>query len=127
MVRPIGIAPAARIRATTGASVAAIDPNVGKVQWHNKFSEKGGRPSIAVNDGQVAISYYEKGVMKMIFLSRDGVSQPSSLLKVLDGNNPRPSLAAGAKKGEWTVAWQDSDVPNGMAEIYAARIVCRTQ
>jgi hypothetical protein len=97
------------------------------VQWHNKFSEKGGRPSIAVNDGQVAISYYEKGFMKMVFLSRDGVSPPSSLLRVNDGNNPRPSLAAGARKGEWSVAWQDSDVPKGMAEIYAARIVCRTQ
>ena len=108
-----------------GASVAAIDPNVGKVQWHNKFSEKGGRPSIAVNDGQVAIAYYEKGIMKMVFPSRDGVSQPSSLLRVLDGNNPRPSLAAGTKKGEWSVAWQDSDVPKGSPEIYASRIVCR--
>ncbi len=108
-----------------GASVAAIDPNVGNVQWHNKFSDKGGRPSIAVNDGQVAIAYYEKGTMKMVFLSRDGVSKPSTLLRVLDGNNPRPSLAAGAAKGEWNVAWQDSDVPKGSPEVYAARIVCR--
>ena len=110
-----------------GASVAAIDPNVGKVQWHNKFTEKGGRPSIAVNDGQVAITYYEKGYMKMVFLSRDGVSQPSTLLKVFDNNNPRPSLSAGAKKNEWSVAWQDSDAAKASAEIYAARIVCRTQ
>jgi serine/threonine-protein kinase len=108
-----------------GASVAAIDPNVGKVQWHNKITDKGGRPSIAVNDGQVAVTYYERGIMKMVFLSRDGVSPPSSLLRVLDGNNPRASLAAGAKKGEWNVAWQDADVPKGNSEIYAARIVCR--
>ena len=108
-----------------GASVAAIDPNVGKVQWRNQFTEKGGHPTIAVNDGQVAISYYESGFMKMAFLSRDGVSAPSTLVKILDGNNPRPSLAAGAKKGEWSVAWQDSDAPKGPAEIYAARIVCR--
>jgi len=110
-----------------GASVAAIDPNVGKVQWHNKFTEKGGRPSIAVNDGQVAIAYYEKGFMKMVFPSRDGVSQPSTLVKVLDSNNPRPSLSSGAKKNEWSVAWQDADAAKAPAEIYAARIVCRTQ
>jgi eukaryotic-like serine/threonine-protein kinase len=111
-----------------GASVAAIDPNVGKVQWHNKFSEKGGHPSIAVNDGQVAISYYENKTLKMLFLSRDGVSPSSPLVKVKDGkDNPRPSLSAGAKKGEWSIAWQDSDVAKGSAEIYAARIVCRTQ
>ncbi len=110
-----------------GASVAAIDPNVGKVQWHNKFSAKGGRPSIAVHDGQVAIVYYEKGTMKMVFPSRDGVSQPSSLARVFDASNPRPSLAAGTKKGEWSVAWQDSDNPKGSPEIYAARIVCRPQ
>ncbi|MDB4943511.1 MAG: Serine/threonine protein kinase [Labilithrix sp.] len=109
-----------------GATVAAIDPNAGKVQWHNRFSEKGGHPTIAVNEGQVAISYYEKGVIKMVFLSRDGVSQPSSLLRVLDNNNPRPSLAPGGKKGEWSIAWQDSDAPRGPAEIYAARLVCRT-
>ena len=108
-----------------GASYANIDPNVGIVQWHNKFSEKGGRPSIAVNDGQVAIAYYEKGALKMSFLSRDGISKPSTLLRVLDANTPRPSLAPGAVKGEWNVAWQDSDVAKGSPEVYAARIVCR--
>ena len=108
-----------------GATVASIDPNAGKVQWHNTFAPKGGHPSIAVSEGQVAITYYEKGAMKMVSLSRDGVSQPSTLLRVFDMNNPRPSLAAGAKKGEWTVAWQDSDVAHGAAEVYASRIVCK--
>jgi len=60
-------------------------------------------------------------------LSRDGVIAPSTLLHTNDtaSNLPRPYLAAGANKNEWTVAWQDSDVPKGSPEIYAARILCR--
>ncbi|MDB4933472.1 MAG: Serine/threonine protein kinase, partial [Labilithrix sp.] len=111
-----------------GAYAAAIDPNVGRVQWRKKFSDKGGRPSIAVKDGQVAISFYEGGKLKMAFLSRDGVIAPSTLLRVYDsagGNIPRPYLAAGASKSEWTVAWQDSDTAKGSPEVYAARILCR--
>jgi serine/threonine-protein kinase len=111
-----------------GAYAAAIDPNVGRVQWRKKFSDKGGRPSIAVKEGQVAISFYEGGKLKMAFLSRDGVIAPSTLMRVNDasGNNiPRASLAAGGSKSEWTIAWQDSDVPKGSPEIYAARILCR--
>ena len=110
-----------------GAYAAAIDPNVGSVQWRKKFSDKGGRPSIAVKDGQVAISFYEAGKLKMAFLSRDGVTAPSTLMHINDvGTNiPRPSLAAGANKSEWTIAWQDSDIPKGSPEIYAARILCR--
>jgi len=97
------------------------------VQWRKKFSDKGGRPSIAVKDGQVAISFYEGGRLKMAFLSRDGVIAPSTLLHTNDtaSNLPRPYLAAGLNKNEWTVAWQDSDVPKGSPEIYAARILCR--
>jgi serine/threonine protein kinase len=109
-----------------GAYAAGLDPNVGRVQWHKKFSDKGGRPSIAVHNGQVAISYYEAGKLKMAFLSRDGVIASSTLLRVNDGrDNPRPALAPGAAKGEWTIAWQDSDVPKGSAEVYASRVVCR--
>ncbi len=112
-----------------GAYAAAIDPNVGNVQWHKKLSsDKGGHPSIAVKDGQVAISFYEQGKLKMAFLSRDGVTAPSTLLHVnSDANSgiPRPYLAAGGSKNEWTVAYQDSDLPKGSPEIYAARILCR--
>jgi hypothetical protein len=56
------------------------------------------------------------------------VIAPSTLLHNNDAtgtNIPRPSLAAGANKNEWTVAWQDSDVPKGSPEIYAARLLCR--
>jgi serine/threonine-protein kinase len=115
-----------------GAYAAMIDPNAGIVQWGGKFSDKGGRPSIAVSDGQVALSFYEAdaprgaqtGRIKMAFLTRDGVGKPTTLLRINDVYNPRPSLAAGAQKGEWTLAWQDSDTPKGAPEVYAARIVC---
>jgi hypothetical protein len=98
------------------------------VQWRKKFSDKGGRPSIAVKDGQVSIAFYEAGKLKMAFLSRDGVIAPSTILRINDasGNNiPRPSLAAGANNNERTVACQDSDIPKGSPEIYATRILCR--
>jgi hypothetical protein len=61
----------------------------------------------------------------MRYLSSDlGVSQPSPLLRVHDVDRPRPTLAAGVDKNEWTIAWQDSDVPRGTPEVYASRIVC---
>jgi len=111
-----------------GAYAAAIDPNAGRVQWRKKFSDKGGRPSIAAHDGQVAISYYEQGRLKLAFLSRDGVSAPSTLLRMAEPtsyNLTRPSLAPGARKNEWTIAWQDSDTPKGSPEVYAARVLCK--
>ncbi|MBS2012966.1 MAG: serine/threonine protein kinase [Deltaproteobacteria bacterium] len=111
-----------------GAFYAFIDPNDGKVQWRKQFSEKGGRPSLAVNGGRVAVAYYEPtkegGRIRMSFLSRDGVSPPSTIARVYDTLAPRPSLAAGAKPDEWTIAWQDSDAPKGTPEVYASRIQC---
>lgn len=111
-----------------GAYAAAVDPNVGRVQWRKKFSDKGGRPSITAHDGQVAVSFYEQGRVKLAFLSREGVSAPSTLLRLADAssyNLPRPSLAPGARKNEWTIAWQDSDLPKGSPEVYASRILCK--
>ena len=99
-----------------GAYAAAIDPNVGRVQWRKKFSDKGGRPSIAVKDGQVAISFYEGGRLKMAFLSRDGVIAPSTLLHTNDSTSstlPRPYLAAGANKNEWTRRMAGLGPPEG--------------
>ncbi len=112
-----------------GAFYAFIDPNDGKVQWRKKFSDKGGRPALAVNSGRVAVAYYEPYAkdywrLKMSFLSHEGVSPPSTIAHVYDGLVPRPSISAGAKPDEWAVAWQDSDVPKGTAEVYAARVLC---
>jgi serine/threonine-protein kinase len=107
-----------------GAWVALIDPVVGKWQWRKKFSDRGGHPSLAVNEGQVALAYYESGRVKMAYLNNDGVQPVSTLLRVHDINNPRPSLAAGTNKNEWSIAWQDSDTPRGGPEVYASRVVC---
>jgi eukaryotic-like serine/threonine-protein kinase len=109
----------------SGAFVGLMDPNEGRIIWRKRFAAKGGRPVLAVNEGQVAVAYYEGGRIKMASLSRDGVSAPSPLLRIYDGSNPRASLAAGAQKNEWYLAWQDSDSPRGSAEVYAARVVCQ--
>ena len=109
-----------------GATAAMIDPKEGKVIWRKRFAEKGGRPSLSVNEGQVAVAYYDQGRVKMAILTGDGVGKPSALFRIHEEKNgARPSLAAGAQKNEWYVAWQDSDVPRGLGEVYAARVVCR--
>jgi serine/threonine-protein kinase len=109
-----------------GVWAAFIDPNAANAQWSNKFSEKGGHPTLAVNGGQVAVAYYEGGRVKMAYLSRDGVKLPAStLFKVTDQDRPRPSLAAGADPAEWMIAWQDADAPKGPPEVYAGRISCK--
>jgi len=111
---------------TGGAWAAMIDPQEGRVIWRKKFADKGGRPSLGVNEGQVAVAYYEKGLVKMALLTGDGVSPSSALFRIFDEKNvPRPYLSAGAQSKEWQLAWQDSDVPRGLGEVYAARVVCR--
>ena len=109
-----------------GAYLAKLDPVKGEVIWHKKFADKGSRPALGVNAGQVAIAYYEKNVLKMGILSGDPVVVSNPIFRVWDPTSPRPSIAAGASKGEWAIAWQDSDVSKAsITEIYAARVFCR--
>jgi serine/threonine-protein kinase len=111
---------------TGGAWAAMIDPKEGRVIWRKKFADKGGRPSLGVNEGQVAVAYYEKNLIKLALLTGDGVGPASTLFRIFDEKNvPRPTIAAGTQKNEWQLAWQDSDVPRGLGEVYAARVVCR--
>lgn len=110
---------------TSGAFAAMIDSKEGKVIWRKKLGEKSGRPSLAVSGGQVAVAYYDGGKIKMSFLSRDGVSAPSALLRIYDATSPRPSLSGVPDKNEWYLAWQDQEPRTTQSEIYAARIVCR--
>jgi len=111
-----------------GAFAAMLDPTQGKVIWRKKFSEKGKRPSVAANDaGQVAIAFYEAGRIKMVGVSRDGVGVQSVFARAL-GDHPRPHLAGGMEKGDWFVAWEDSEPASGAnfaREVYAARLRCR--
>jgi eukaryotic-like serine/threonine-protein kinase len=105
-----------------GASAALIDPVQGKVMWRKKFAEKGGHPALGASpDGEVGVAYFEKGLVRVATLTRDGVGAPSTVAKV-SGDQPKPTLAAGHSKGEWLIAWQDTEATH--SEIYVARVVC---
>jgi len=112
--------------ADSGGFAAMIDPTQGRAVWRKKLGEKGVRPALGVNEGQVAVAFYDRGVLRMANLTGDGVGQPSALYRVLDQTTiPRLSIAAGASKNEWLISWQDADFSKAMSEIYAARIVCK--
>lgn len=109
-----------------GASIAKIDPIANKVLWRKKLSDKGGRPSLGVNNGQVAVAWYEKPFIKFSVINDGGPVLPaSSVFRIFEATNPRPTIAAGATKNEWYMTWQDSDVAKGPSEIYASRLTCR--
>ena len=107
-----------------GAYAAMIDPVKGNLLWHKKLTPQGGRPSLAVSDGQVAVAYYEQGRVRMRILTRDVPDTSGiSILTKVNGDQPRPSLAAGKQKGEWLLAWQEAE--DRHVEAYAARVVCK--
>jgi eukaryotic-like serine/threonine-protein kinase len=109
-----------------GASIAKIDPIANKVLWRKKLSDKGGHPSLGVHEGQVAVAWYEKPLMKFTVVNDAGPVLPgSAIVRMHDPNAPRPSIAPGSGVGEWLVTWQDADQPKGNAEIYAARLSCK--
>jgi serine/threonine-protein kinase len=105
-----------------GAFAALIDPVQGKVMWRKKFADKGGHPGLGVSaDGGVDVAYFEKGLVRIAALTRDGVGTPSTIAKVW-GEQPKPALAPGQSKGEWFIAWQDTEATH--SEIYVARVAC---
>ncbi len=112
---------------TGGAFAAFIDPKESKVIWTKRLgSEKATRPSLAVNAGRVAVSFFDQGRIKMSFLSRDSlVSAPNALFRITDQAAPRPALTAGGGENEWYLAWQDVEAPR--TEVYAARLVCNAK
>jgi serine/threonine-protein kinase len=109
---------------TGGTFAAFIDPKESKVIWTKKVgSEKATRPSLAVNAGRVAVTFFDQGRLKMSFLSRDTLVSPANVLfRVTDAAGPRASLTAGGQENEWYLAWQDAEAPR--TEVYAARLVC---
>jgi serine/threonine-protein kinase len=109
-----------------GAMIAKIDPIANNVLWRKKLSDKGGHPSLGVNNGVVAVSWYEKQLIKFSVVNDSGpVLPPSSVFRIHEMSYPRPAISAGANKNEWYMTWQDSDQPKGQPEIYASRITCR--
>jgi serine/threonine-protein kinase len=106
-----------------GAYAALIEPVQGRVLWRKKFAPAGGHPSLGVSaDGQVEVAYFEKGLVRVASLTRDGIGTASTIAHI-SNEQPRPWIANGATKGEWFVAWQDYEA--GHTEAYAARVACR--
>ena len=108
-----------------GASAAFVDASAPKPQalWRKKFSKLGGDPSVAVaSSGEAQIVWYERGVIMTASIGRDGVGIASKVARI-SGDQPMPSLAPGAKAGEWLLAWLDFEA--GHLEPYAARVTCK--
>jgi hypothetical protein len=85
-------------------------------------SQTGGHPSLgAADNGQMMISWFEKGWVHMATITRDGVGKDSAFAR-FSGEPPRPWIAAGRGKNEWLVAWEDFD--GARSEVEAAKVVC---
>jgi eukaryotic-like serine/threonine-protein kinase len=106
-----------------GAFVALLEPLQGRQVWHKQIvSSSGGRPSLGVGPmGDVAVTFYEQGKVKIAPLTRDGIGTRNSFAKV-SGDSPRPYLTAGQAKGDWFVSWLDNE--GGKPEPYVARLMC---
>ena len=106
-----------------GAGVAFIDAKTGTAQWHKLFASQGRHPTLAVApSGDVQLAWVEGSRLATASLSRSGVGPVSKVARVV-GDHPPPSLAPGAKRGEWYVTWLDYE--SGHREPYAARIECK--
>jgi serine/threonine-protein kinase len=105
-----------------GGYAALIEPVLGRVLWRKKFAPLGGHPSLATSGDKVEVAYYEKGFVRIAQLTRDGVGTPSTIGRV-SNEQPRPWISSGAQKGEWLVAWEDTEA--GHLEAFAARVQCR--
>ena len=73
-------------------------------------------------NGEAQIAWFERGNVMTASIGRDGVGVPSKVARI-SGDQPPPSIAAGAKAGEWYIAWLDFET--GHLEPYAARVQCR--
>jgi serine/threonine-protein kinase len=106
-----------------GVGVAFIDAKTGTAQWHKLFASQGRHPTVAVApSGDVQLAWFEGSRINTATLGRSGVGPISKIARVV-GDHPPPSLAPGAKRGEWYVAWLDYE--SGHLEPYAARIECK--
>jgi len=108
---------------TGGASAALIDPSKTQALWRNKFSRTGTHPAVAVSaTGQAQIVWFEGGKVVTAAINRDTIG-PASRIARVSGDQPMPSISAGAKPGEWYLAWLDYET--GHLEAYAARVLCK--
>jgi serine/threonine-protein kinase len=105
-----------------GAHAAMFDTNKGIVVWHKRLAAAS-HPALGVSaDGQVRVSFYEAGKVRIAALSRDGIGTTSTFGKV-STEQPRPWVGAGGTRGDWYVTWQD--IESGHTEAFVARLACR--
>lgn len=104
-----------------GAGIAFLDQQ-GAVRWHKPLAPRGGHPRIGhAPTGETLLAWSEGGRLTVAALGLDGVGPASKIARVV-GEQPACSVAAGAKRGEWYLAWLDFE--GGHLEPYVARIVC---
>jgi serine/threonine-protein kinase len=109
--------------ANSGSYAAFIDPTKPQPLWRKKFTRTGSHPAVAVSaSGEGQIAWYEAGRVMTASIGRDGIG-PASRIARVSGDQPTPSVVAGAKPGEWYVAWLDFE--SGYLEPYAVRVLCR--
>lgn len=107
-----------------GGAFAAYAPHSQTAMlWHNEFSSKGKRPTIARSaDGQTMVAYFAGDRLFLQLADRDGLRAPSVLSRV-SGFQPSPHLIAGKARGEWMIAWRDYEA--GHLEVFVARAMCK--
>jgi serine/threonine-protein kinase len=109
--------------ADKGAQAALVDPTKGSVLWRKRFAPKGGHPAVGTSaEGLAQVAFYEGGRVRLASISRDGLGTTSTFAKV-SGDAPRPYIAAGRARGEWLVAWLDTEA--GHTEAFLARLQCK--
>jgi serine/threonine-protein kinase len=105
------------------AMAAFIEPQKAAPLWRKALAKSAGDPVVAISPaGEAQIAWYERGNVMTAAVGRDGVG-PASKVARISGDQPMPSIAPGAKPGEWYVAWLDFET--GHLEPYAARVQCK--
>jgi serine/threonine-protein kinase len=104
-----------------GAAVAFLEHGQAKPLWHREFAKKGSRPALFGDETGGAIAWFEESRLRFASIGRDGLGTPSVLNRV-NGFQPHPAIARGAKPGEWLVAWRDYEA--GHLELFALRAEC---
>jgi serine/threonine protein kinase len=90
--------------------------------WRKRFARAAKHPAVAMTkDGVAQLFWFEGSKVMTSPIDRDGTTSPSKIARV-SGDQPMPSVAAGAKPGEWYVAWLDYEA--GHLEPYVARVQC---
>jgi hypothetical protein len=103
-------------------SVALLDVGDGRLVWRKRFELRGGRPAVSVApSGVAALAWSASGQLRIASLGREGLGKPAIVGRAA-GDLVRPSLAAGARVGEWLVGWLDFEA--GRPEAFVARATC---